>query len=161
MKNRVQKAWLKSDAGTYSTNPIPDTDKMTFRPQLVQVLTVAAPATRVQFVSILNKILTADYPAKWPEYADLTLNLLHSGQIGEVYAGLNMFLELTKIYRWKTGDNRVGLEAVVTNLFPVALQIAGKLLADANVEAATMLVLILKAYKSAIAVTCFLYVQGG
>ena len=72
-----------------------------------------------------------------------------------------MFLELTKIYRWKTGDNRVGLEAVVTNLFPVALQIAGKLLADANVEAATMLVLILKAYKSAIAVTCFLYVQGG
>jgi hypothetical protein len=46
----------------------------------------------------------------------------------------------------------VGLEAVVTNLFPVALQIAGKLLVDPNIAAATMLVQILKAYKSAIAV---------
>ena len=153
MKNRVQKAWAKSDASTYSTNPIPETDKMTFRPQLIQVLTIASPSTRVQFVSTLNKILSVDYPAKWPEFADLTLNLLHSGQITEVYAGLAMFLELTKIYRWKTGDNRVGLEAVVTNLFPVALQIAGRLLVDPNIAAATMLVQILKAYKSAIAVS--------
>ena len=64
-----------------------------------------------------------------------------------------MFLELTKIYRWKTGDNRLGLEGVVTNLFPVALGIADKLLVDPNLAAATMLVQILKAYKSAIAVS--------
>jgi len=53
----------------------------------------------------------------------------------------------------------VGLEAVVTNLFPVALQIAGKLLVDPNLAAATMLVQILKAYKSAIAV-CFSDLRG-
>jgi len=152
MKNRVSKAWFKDTAESYNTNPISDTDKSLFRPQLIQALVVASPAIRVQYTSILNKIIATDYPNNWPEFYDLTLNLLQSGRIGEVYAGLTMLLELTKVYRWKTADHRAGLDSVVTNIFPVALQIAEKLLLDPNVAAATMLVLILKAYKSAIAV---------
>lgn len=152
MKNRVSKGWSKSNAETYGTNPIPETDKMTFRPHLIQVLTVASPTTRVQFTSILSKILRSDYPNDWPEFHDLTLNLLHSNQISEVYSGLIMFLELTKLFRWKSGENRVGLESIVMNIFPVALEIANRLLVDSSLEAGTMLVLILKAYKSVIAV---------
>lgn len=152
MKNRVSKAWSKDNAETYNTNQITKADKELFRPYLIQVLIVASPTIRVQFTAILSKILASDYPTRWPEFQDLTLGLLQSGNINEVYAGLTMLLELTKIYRWKSGDNRSGLEAVVTNIFPVILQIAGKLLVDPNIAAATMLVLILKTYKSAIAV---------
>jgi importin-7 len=152
MKNRVSKAWSKDNAETYNTNRIPEVDRNLFRPQLIQALVIASPATRVQFTSMLNRILAVDYPNKWPEYHDLTLTLLQSSQIAEVYAGLTMLLELTKVYRWKTADHRAGLDSVVSNIFPVALQIANKLLADPSVGAATMLVLILKSYKSAIAV---------
>ena len=83
----------------------------------------------------------------------MTLGLLQSGDVNEVYAGLTMFLEMCKIYRWKSGDSRAGLDAVVATIFPVALGIAGKLLGDSSVAAGTMLVLILKAYKCAIAVS--------
>lgn len=125
---------------------------MTFRPYLIQALAAASPTIRVQFTSILHKILVCDYPEQWPEFHDLTLNLLHSNQINEVYAGLSMLLELTKIYRWKSGDGRTGLEFVVGNIFPIALQIANRLILESSSEAGTMLVLILKSYKSAIAV---------
>jgi importin-7 len=152
MKNRVGKAWSQSNAESYNTGMIPETDKMTFRPYLIQALAIASPALRAQFTSVLHKILACDYPDQWPEFHDLTLNLLHSNQISEVYAGLSMLLELTKIYRWKSGDGRAGLESVVTNIFPVALQIANRLLLESSSEAGTMLVLVLKAYKSAIAV---------
>lgn len=152
MKNRVNKAWPKDSLEIYNTDQISDTDKSLFRPQLIQALVIASPALRAQYTSILNKMIATDYPNNWPEFYDLTLNLLQSGRIGEVYAGLTMLLELTKVYRWKTADHRAGLDSVVTNIFPVALQIATKLLLDPNLEAATMLVLILKAYKSAIAV---------
>jgi importin-7 len=153
MKNRVHKGWTKSSAESYQTNPISETDKMTFRPQLVQVLTVASTATRVQFTAMLSKIIRSDYPHDWPEFTDLTLNLLHSTQISEVYSGLTMLNELTKLYRWKSGDNRIGLDGIITNIFPVALQIAGKLLAESTVAAGAMLVHILKSYKAAIAVS--------
>src|SRR5947207_15888069 len=83
---------------------------------------------------------------------DLTLYLIHSNQIPEVYSGLTMLNELAKLYRWKSGDNRIGLDAVITNMFPLALQISEKLLADSTVAAGAMLVHILKSYKAAIAV---------
>jgi importin-7 len=80
------------------------------------------------------------------------MGLLQSGHLDEVYAGLTMLLETCKIYRWKSGDGRAGLDQIITTAFPVALQIANRLLADPSPAAATMLVLILKAYKCAIAV---------
>jgi hypothetical protein len=153
MKNRVGKAWSQMNSETYHTNPIITADKNLFRPLLIQALVVATPTIRVQYTDMLSKILQSDYPAQWPEFQDLTLSLLQSGDINQVYAGLSMLFELTKVYRWKSGDSRMGLEGVVSVLFPVALQIAGKLLVDPNVAAGTMLVLILKAYKSAIAVS--------
>jgi importin-7 len=153
MKNRVSHAWSKSSAESYNTNPIPKTEKDTFRPLLIQVLIVATPAIRSQFMAILSKVLTADYPSEWPEFYDVMHNLLQSGEINQVYAGLTCFHELCKVFRWKSGENRAGLQNVVQNVFPVALQIANKLFLDSSVESGTMLVLILKAYKSAIAVS--------
>ena len=152
IKNRVSKAWSKDNAETYQTAQISDVEKVTFRPQIIQILVVASPTIRAQFTAILNKILASDYPAKWPEFCDLTLGLLQSGQVAEVFAGLTMLLEMTKVYRWKAKESRAGLDHVINTAFPVALQIANRLLADPSVAAATMLVLILKAYKCAIAV---------
>ena len=161
MKNRVSHAWSESNAETFSTNPIPESDKDTFRPLLIQVLVTASSSIRTQFTAILSKILSSDYPTKWPEFYDVTLNLLQSTQINEVYAGLTCLHEVSKIYRWKSGENRSGLQAIVQNIFPVALQIANKLVLDSSVESGTMLVLVLKAYKSAIAVyTCLTRLTG-
>jgi importin-7 len=152
MKNRVSKAWSKANAETNNTNPISDGDKAVFRPSLAALLTLVSPSIHAQFQSMLSKILICDYPTQWPEFLDLTLSYLHSGDVGQVYAGLTMFLELTKIYRWKSGDNRAGLEAIVVNVFPAALGIANRLIGESGVAAGTMLVSILKAYKFAIAV---------
>jgi hypothetical protein len=148
----VSKAWSKDSAETYQTIQISDIDKVEFRPRLVQVLVVASPHIHVQFTAILNKILASDFPKNWPEFAELTMGFLQSRQLEEVYAGLTMLLEMTKIYRWKSGDSRAGLDSVIGSAFPVALQIANGLLNDPNPTAATMLVFILKAYKCAIAV---------
>jgi importin-7 len=152
MKYRINKAWGDANAEANSTIPIPAHDKAIFRLSLIQCLVGASPSLRAQFTAILSRILTTDYPGEWPEFTDLMMSYLHSHDVGQVYVGLSMLLELTKIYRWKSGDNRAGLEAIVVNVFPVALNIATRLVAETAATAGTMLVLVLKAYKSAIAV---------
>jgi hypothetical protein len=152
MKYRISKAWGDANAEANSTIPISAHDKAIFRPSLIQCLVGASPSLRAQFTAILSRILTTDYPGEWPEFTDLMMSYLLSNDVGQVYVGLSMLLELTKIYRWKSGDNRAGLEAIVVNVFPVALNIATRLVAETAATAGTMLVLILKAYKSAIAV---------
>lgn len=111
----------------------------------------APPNVRAQLIPILQAILHADFPEKWPEIFDITVRLLHAQNDHEVYAGLQCILGICRVYRFKSGDNRQAFEnGVVANAFPQLLVMGNKLVNESSIEAGEMLRAIMKAFKHAI-----------
>ena len=149
LKNRVSKGW--SPAEEYSqAKPIPDEEKTSFRNRLVPVLVASPPQVRVQLIPTLQKILAYDFPAKWPDFLDITVQLLNAGDIASVFAGVQCLLAICKIYRFKSGENRADFDKIVALSFPQLLNIGNSLAGETSLEAGEILRTVLKVYKHAI-----------
>ena len=160
LKNRVSKGW--SPADEYSqAKPIPDEEKASFRNRLVPVLVASPPQVRVQLIPTLQKILAYDFPAKWPDFLDITIQLLNAGDIASVFAGVQCLLAICKIYRFKSGENRADFDKIVALSFPQLLNIGNSLANETSLEAGEILRTVLKVYKHAIYVRDPRTEQGG
>jgi hypothetical protein len=149
LKNRVSKGW--SPADEYSqAKPIPEEEKASFRNRLVPVLVASPPQVRVQLIPTLQKILAYDFPAKWPDFLDITIQLLNAGDIASVFAGVQCLLAICKIYRFKSGENRADFDKIVALSFPQLLNIGNSLANETSLEAGEILRTVLKVYKHAI-----------
>jgi hypothetical protein len=101
LKNRISKGW--SPAEEYSqAKPIPEEEKTSFRNRLVPILVASPPQVRLQIIPTLQKILAYDFPSKWPDFLDITVQLLNAGDISSVFAGVQCLLAICKIYRART-----------------------------------------------------------
>lgn len=98
----------------------------------------------------LQKILHCDFPKQWPEFVDITINLLHSQDVSSVFAGLQCMLAICRTYRFKLGDSREDFDKIVEATFPQLLNIGNSLVNETNMQAGEMLRTVLKAYKHAI-----------
>jgi|TARA_R110002003_G_scaffold39_9_gene2485 hypothetical protein len=153
LKNRVSKGW--SPAEEYSqAKPIPEEEKTSFRNRLVPVLVASPPQVRLQLIPTLQKILAYDFPQKWPNFLDITIQLLNAGDIASVFAGVQCLLAICKIYRFKSGENRADFDKIVGLSFPQLLNIGNSLANETSLEAGEILRTVLKVYKHAI------YVRG-
>ncbi|KAK9371093.1 armadillo-type protein [Lipomyces kononenkoae] len=148
LKNKVVKNWEFDDFK--NSTAIPEGEKPEFRERLIPAIISAPSQTRHHLISVLNKVIAYDYPEKWPEFLDHTLQLLHSQDVQHVYAGLVCLNEITKTYRWRNHEIRISLDRVLELAFPVALQIANSLLAENSASAGDMMRLVMKSYRSAI-----------
>lgn len=108
------------------------------------------PQIRSQLVATLQKILHYDFPEKWPDFLNLTVQLLNAGDAGSVFAGLQCLLAICRVYRFKMGENRTDFDKIVEMTFPQLLSIGNGLVNETSLEAGEMLRTILKAYKHAI-----------
>lgn len=147
LKNRVSRAWPTETA---IHQPIPEADRKPFRDRLLPVLAGAPPQIRAQLVAILQTILQNDFPKKWPEFMDITLQLLNEQNANSVFAGLQCLLAVCRTYRFMAGAERANLDNVVQMAFPMILNIGGRLVEDQSVEGAEMLRLVVKCYKHAV-----------
>ena len=95
---------------------------------------------RLQLIPTLQKILAYDFPAKWPDFLDITVQLLNAGNIESVFAGVQCLLAICKIYRFKSGAMS----------FPQLLNIGNSLAGETSLEAGEILRTVLKVYKHAI-----------
>jgi len=149
LKNRISKGW--SPAEEYSqAKPIPENEKTSFRNRLVPILVASPPQVRIQLIPTLQKILAYDFPGKWPDFLDITIQLLNAGDIASVFAGVQCLLAICKIYRFKSGENRADFDKIVGMSFPQLLNIGNSLANETSLEAGEILRTVLKVYKHAI-----------
>ncbi|KAK7714416.1 Nonsense-mediated mRNA decay protein 5 [Botryosphaeria dothidea] len=149
LKNRITKGW--SPAEDYSqAKPIPEAEKADFRKRLVPVLATSAPPIRAQLIPTLQKILAFDFPSKWPEFLEITQQLLNANDANSVFAGIQCLLAICRIYRFKGTEDRAEFDSIVQVTFPQLLNIGTRLVNETSLEAGEMLRTILKVYKHAI-----------
>ncbi|KXJ90565.1 importin-7 [Microdochium bolleyi] len=150
LKNRTNRGWSKSDHYPDETL-IAEDEKQRFRDRILPILAASQGPTRQQILQMIQRILHFDFPGKWPNFMDVTLNLLHANDPSSVLAGLQCLLVTCRAYRFKgSQDNgRAEFDKVVEASFPRLLQICQELVNQESDEAAEMLHMALKAYKHA------------
>lgn len=133
---------------------IPEEEKAILRDRLIPTLATAPTNIRQQLVPLISKILHYDFPERWPQYMDITMNLLNSNDIQSVYAGVQCLLSICRTYRFKRDtDKREELDRVTQATFPIILNIGNKLVDETSAEAGDMLKMIIKTYKHAVYVS--------
>ena len=156
LKNRVNRGWATGE--DYPNHkPIPEGEKLSFRNRLLSVLASSPPQIRSQLIPILQKILQYDFPSKWPDFMDITIQLLSTPDASSVIAGLQCMLAICRTYRFKAGENREDFNRIVQVSFDQLLTIGTGLLNETNLEAGEMLRLVIKTYKHAIYVRALRY----
>ncbi|KAH7029444.1 importin-7 [Microdochium trichocladiopsis] len=150
LKNRTNRGWSKSDHYPDETL-IAEDEKQRFRDRILPILAASQGPARQQILQMIQRILHFDFPGKWPNFMDVTLNLLHANDPSSVLAGLQCLLVTCRAYRFKgSQDNgRAEFDKIVEASFPRLLQICQELVNQESNEAAEMLHIALKAYKHA------------
>ncbi|KAF2473139.1 ARM repeat-containing protein [Lindgomyces ingoldianus] len=149
LKNRISKGWAPAEEFSHA-KPIPENEKDSFRNRLVPILAASQTQVRVQLIPTLQKILAYDFPQRWPNFLDMTIQLLNAGDANSVFAGVQCLLAICKIYRFKSGENRVDFDNIVAMSFPQLLNIGNSLVNETSLEAGEILRTVLKVYKHAI-----------
>lgn len=149
LKNRITKGWSPVEDHS-GAKPIPEEEKDSFRNRLVPLLVASQPNVRAQLIPALQKILANDFPVKWPNFLEITIQLLNAGDIASVSAGVQCLLAICKIYRFKSGDTRGDFDNIVALSFPQLLSLGNQLANESSLEAGEILRIVLKVYKHAI-----------
>lgn len=148
LKNRVTRGWRPGEEYPNDV-PIREDEKAGFRDRLLPVLTSAPSQVRQQLIPMLQKILGHDFPERWPNFMDITMQLLNTPDAGSVFAGLQCMLALCSVYRFKSTDNRGDFDKIVDLAFPRVLQIGANLVNETSHEAGEMLRVVMKCFKHA------------
>ncbi|EDN04505.1 conserved hypothetical protein [Histoplasma mississippiense (nom. inval.)] len=148
LKNRVTRGWAPAEEQSIH-KAIPDEDRAPFRARIIPLLASSPPAVRSQLAPILSKVLQYDFPSRWPDYMDVTVQLLNTNDANSVFAGLQCLLAICRVYRFKASDKRGDFEKVVEVSFPRLLDIGSRLINEESIEAGEMLRTVVKAYKNA------------
>lgn len=150
IKNRVNRAWYAPDQQTTEAT-IAEDEKARFRDRVLPLLGASEPLVRQQLIPVLQRILQADFPSRWPRFMDFTTELLNTNDPGSVLAGLQCLLAICRAFRYKAveSQDRVHFDKIIEICFPRTLAICNELVNQESDEAGEMLHLALKAYKHA------------
>lgn len=152
LKNRVSRGWTAGE-DHQQHKPIAQDEKADLRNRILPILASSPSQIRAQLIPVLRDILRHDFPAEWPNFLDITMQLLSAGDASSVFAGLHFLLAICRIYLFKSSDNREDFNRIVEASFPQLLAIGGKLREESSPEAWEMLRIVLKTYKHAIYVS--------
>ncbi|KAK2759341.1 hypothetical protein FQN54_002819 [Arachnomyces sp. PD_36] len=150
LKNRINRGWAPPADQQAIHKPIPDDERVGFRNRLIPTLASSQPQVRSQLVPVLQKVLQHDFPEQWPDFMDLTVQLLNTNDANSVFAGLQCLLAICRVYRFRAGEKRTDFDKIVEISFPQLLNIGNGLVEETSLEAAEMLRIVVKAYKHAI-----------
>ncbi|KAI9793136.1 MAG: hypothetical protein M1833_000821 [Piccolia ochrophora] len=148
LKNRVTRGWQPGEEFPQHT-PIPEESKVGLRNRLLPLLAAAQPQIRQQLIPVLQKILHYDFPEKWPNFMEITMQLLNTNDANSVFAGLQCLLAICRVYRFKSVENRADFDKIVAISFPRLLSIGTNLVDETSNEAGEMLRIVVKSFKHA------------
>lgn len=128
LKNKVQRCWYTKDES--SPKRIDPDEKPVFRERLVPALVQAPVDVRPVLATVLNDVVASDYPQQWPQLLDIAIQLIQNGEADNMRAGLTCLLQITRSYKWRSGEEeRKLLDALVQTAFPSLPQIGHQLIA--------------------------------
>lgn len=149
LKNKVTRSWEFNEEWP-KIPAISEDEKAILRERLIPTLASAPANIRQQLMPLIGKVLHYDFPERWPSYMDITLQLLNSGDIQSVFAGVQCLLSLTRVYRFKRETSKQDeMERVAQATFPIILAIGTRLVDETSTDAGDMLKMIIKTYKHA------------
>lgn len=134
---------------------IREEEKPQFREKLVPTLISVSGAEgvnsllRSQLVAMLAYIVVLDYPKQWSSLLAEAENLLASSSDQDKFTGVLILTEITKRYRYMTGDSRLHLDEIIQRTFGTLLLFGQSLVSQDSFYAGDMLRHILKMYKYA------------
>lgn len=149
LKNKISRGWAPQDENPIHKS-IPEPERKPFRDRILPTLAASPAQIRAQIVPMLQTILQYDFGPKWPEYMDITLQLLNTSEVSSVSAGLQCLLAVCRCYRFKAGEERENLDKIVSAAFGTILGLGSKLVNETSPEAGEMLHMVVKCYKHAI-----------
>ncbi|WEW59029.1 Nonsense-mediated mRNA decay protein 5 [Emydomyces testavorans] len=149
LKNRVIRGWSPEDDHSTHT-AIPEEERGPLRNRLLPMLASSPPPIRSQLIPMLSKILQYDFPQKWPDFMDITLQLLNGSDVNSVFAGLQCLLAICRVYSYKASEKRAEFDEIVNHSFPQLLNIGSRLVDEESEEAGEMLRTVMKTYKHAV-----------
>ncbi|KAM3523812.1 hypothetical protein MY4038_008024 [Beauveria bassiana] len=150
LKNRVNRSWYTTDP-VATGKLIPDEEKNRIRDRLVPLLATSDPLVRQQLIPVIQRVLQADFPSRWPNFMGFTSELLNTNSPSSVLAGLQCLLAICRAFRFKASnsDDRQHFDSIVEASFPRLLAICNELVNQESDQAGEMLHLALKTYKHA------------
>ncbi|KAI9833693.1 MAG: hypothetical protein M1826_006784 [Phylliscum demangeonii] len=148
LKNRISRGWQPGEEFPNHT-PIREEDKARCRDRLLHVLAAAPPPVRQQLIPALQRILQYDFPERWTNFMDITMELLNTNNAPSVFTGLQCLLSTCRVFRFKSTENRDGFDKIVAVSFPRLLEIGMGLVNESSNEAAEMLRIVIKSFKHA------------
>lgn len=147
-KNLVKRDW---EAEEGKASPLAEEDKAAVRGVMVEGVTRAPHAVRVQLAECVRSLVYSDYPQHWPDLLPQVQQYLTSQDQARVSGALCVLRFLARKYEFRDEEERAPLEAVVNATFPSLLHIFQMLLAmdSSSPELAELLKLVCKTFWSA------------
>ncbi|CAI1524479.1 hypothetical protein SEUBUCD646_0J03220 [Saccharomyces eubayanus] len=158
-KNKITYGWCTNER--HGSNELLDSqvdldEKPVVKDMLIKTM-VSVSKTSPRCIRVLKSALTViiseDYPSKkWDDLLPSSLELLSNEDIAVTYVGLLCLAEIFRTYRWKSNDERQGLEELILNYFPALLNYGSNTLFQDgkymnNEQIGELVKLIVKIYK--------------
>ncbi|KAF8887163.1 armadillo-type protein [Infundibulicybe gibba] len=155
IKNRVLSYYPVDSSKARADNAsIAESDRQALRKHVIPILTISpSRGITLQFAQTLKILVAYDFPERWPELTGEVERMLRSGDIREVHAGCVAALECIRAFRFRTPSDT--MPSLIESFFPTLVSIATQMMQTpptAAQEIPTMLHLILKTYKTSIAI---------
>ena len=153
-KNLINKGWGKEDEPQGGF--IGESDKLVVKQNILQALVRAPPLVRAQLAECIKSVAYVDYPERWPSLLGDIYNATSGADVATLYGGLTALRVLARKYEFKSQPDREPLNEIVNVMFPVLVQVMGKLTqSDVNApETVNMMKLVCKTFWS----SCYLFV---
>lgn len=119
LKNAIKRYW--ADELQKRAVVIGAEDKQHVKNAMVEMFPYAPHEVRVQFQECLRVIITADFPARWPELVGQIMAWLSSGNQQAITAALRVLRIIARKYEYRDDSDRVELNALVEHVFPQLL----------------------------------------
>lgn len=102
LKNLIRRAWQNVHVTSFSaTSLLPHSDRDFVRAQIVPALVNAPPRICAQLTEALKRIISADFPLRFPFLVDHIITRLASNDPAAVHASLVALRALAKVYEFK------------------------------------------------------------
>jgi len=111
-------------------------DRAMIRDNLVDAITAAPDAVRIQLLVCARVIIRHDFPGTWTGLVDKIALQFQSGDAHATQGSLLILYQLVKVYEYKKKEDRTHLDEVMTYLLPQLVEIFRKCATDESSNAA-------------------------
>eukprot|EP00128_Syssomonas_multiformis_P012794 Colp12_sorted_trinity150504_noHs@10933 len=150
LKNFISKHWRAEEGKQYDDGrqvfSVPEGEKVVVRDNVIEAMIHTPENIRSQLAVALQKMVSHDYPEKWPHLKDKMRSYMNSDDYGAIHGALMALQQVVKKYECKKKAERGPLNELIQEFFPRMYQIFAGLIDVDTADSALMQKLIMRIY---------------